>query len=221
MELSQELVELCGIVLGDGHLHTSEARITITGSLEDFNYYKIYVCPLFETCFGKKPGIRKRKKQNAYSFYYQDKGKVMDFISFFNLKRGRKDNLRVPSVIMKNPAFYCSFLRGLFDTDGSLKFSKQTKGINYYPRVQITMKESYIVEQLKIIFKKLGFNFGFCRDGRYERLVYFQISGNKNLDRWHRLIGFSNSVHLTKYLVWKKLGFCPKSTLLERETILN
>lgn len=48
------------------------------------------------------------------------------------------------------------------------------------------------------------------------------VSGKDNLDRWIKTIGFSNPVHLTKFQIWDKFGFCPpKTTLRERLKILN
>ena len=48
------------------------------------------------------------------------------------------------------------------------------------------------------------------------------ISGKENLKKWMKFIGFSNEKHLTKYLIWKKFGFCPPNTTLkQRLLILN
>lgn len=48
------------------------------------------------------------------------------------------------------------------------------------------------------------------------------LSGVINLERWMKLIGIKNPVKLTRYLVWKKFGFCPPHTnLQQRKDILN
>ena len=47
------LAELLGIILGDGSLHKTEYRVTIVGSLEDYEYYQKSVLPLFAKVFGK------------------------------------------------------------------------------------------------------------------------------------------------------------------------
>ena len=42
------------------------------------------------------------------------------------------------------------------------------------------------------------------------------------LEYWMKSIGFNSRKHLTKYLIWKKSGFCPPYTSLpQREQILN
>ena len=42
------------------------------------------------------------------------------------------------------------------------------------------------------------------------------------LEKWIKEIGFSSKKNITKYLLWKKLGYyIPKSTLKERESLLK
>ena len=48
------------------------------------------------------------------------------------------------------------------------------------------------------------------------------ISGPERLEKWMELIGTKNPVKLSRYLVWKKFGFCPPhTTLRQREDFLN
>ncbi|MBI2148125.1 hypothetical protein HYU23_00445 [Candidatus Woesearchaeota archaeon] len=49
-----------------------------------------------------------------------------------------------------------------------------------------------------------------------------EILGKEQLELWMKLTGFNSRKHLTKYLVWKKFGFCPHYTNLpQRELILK
>ena len=52
---SKNLAELIGIIMGDGHLHKKQNKITIVGSLEDFYYYKYHVIPLIKSLFDVNP----------------------------------------------------------------------------------------------------------------------------------------------------------------------
>jgi hypothetical protein len=46
--------------------------------------------------------------------------------------------------------------------------------------------------------------------------------GSEKLEKWMNLIGIKNPVKLTRYLVWKRFGFCPPhTTLKQREDFLN
>ena len=80
------------------------------------------------------------------------------------------------------------FLRGLFDTDGCLKFSKQTKNISYYPRIRFCFQDSTLINDLRLSLKSLEFNYGFNKDKR-NNTYFFEISGKENLEKWIRLIG--------------------------------
>jgi len=54
------------------------------------------------------------------------------------------------------------------------------------------------------------------------RKYYISISGVDGLEKWMNLIGIKNPVKLSRYLVWKKFGFCPPhTTLQQRKDILN
>ena len=82
---------------------------------------------------------------------------------------------------------------------------------------------------LKKVISTKNFNFSFW-EGDNSRgylkensiLSTYEISGKENLYRWFQIIGQQNPVHITKYLVWKKLGYCPKKkTVYERLELLK
>lgn len=214
----EEKYELIGAILGDGHVHTTANRITLTGSLEDFYYSELYMNPLIKSLYSVNVYIRKSKYKNSFCLVFESKEVMKDLLSY-GLKRGAKDNLKMLRLASNEQLI--PFLCGLFDTDGSLKFSKQSKDYNYYPRIQFAFKASDFSDQLGFLFERLGFNFGkwYCkRDNEY----YYHISGADNLEKWNKMIGFSNPVHKSKYLFWKKEGFCvPRSSLDDRLKALS
>ncbi len=76
--------------------------------------------------------------------------------------------------------------------------------------------------------KKFDFNvnsiykFPKKRYNKYHISNQIEICGKEQLELWMKKIGFNSRKHLTKYLVWKKFGFCPPNTTLpERELILK
>ena len=221
-KLTPELAELVGIILGDGHLHTKFNRITIVGSLEDYYYYKKRVMPLFEELFGIRPILKRRNDRNAYYLRLEKKEIFEIFTKEIGLIRGNKKNAHVPQCILRNRELLLFFLRGLFDTDGCLKFSMQNKNLNYYPRVRLAFKKSKFAKEIGIAIRKLDFNLGAWEESRINGLLAYEISGKNNLARWFGLIKPSNPVHISKYLFWKKFGhYIPKSTLKQRLKALN
>lgn len=216
-----KLAELIGIILGDGHLHKKDNCLTITGSIEDYYYYQ-KISKIMFRLFNKKAKIRKRNDRNSFYIMIYSK-EMMEFLTKIGMIRGNKKYAKIPKFIFDEEEYLKSFTRGLFDTDGSLKFSKQLKNKNYYPRIQFCFKISNFAFEVEKIFLVLGFNYSkWIEKNDNRNLVYYQVSGNKNLEKWNNMIGFRNPVHLTKYLFWKKFGYCiPKSSLKMRLKTLN
>ena len=159
MKINENIAELTGVILGDGHLHTKHNMITIVGSLEDLNYYQERVQRLFEKVFNKSATLRKRNDRNAYYLTLSSKKSMLFLTDVVGLKRGSKVNASIPKIIFSQKKYIRAFLRGLFDTDGCLKFSKQTKEIHYYPRVQIALRKSPLAVELAELFRALNFPF--------------------------------------------------------------
>ena len=222
MEINEKIAELAGIILGDGHLHTKANMITIVGSLEDLEYYQKRVQMLFKIIFNKLATLRKRNDRNAYYLTLSSKKSMLFLTDVVGLKRGSKVNASIPKVIFSKKRLMRAFLRGLFDTDGCLKFSKQTKEIHYYPRVQIALRKSPLASELAKMFKELDFSFGTWEESRFSGIIFYQISGKKNTDRWFSEIQPKNAVHTSKYDFWKEFGYyVPKSSLQWRRKKLS
>ncbi len=222
MILDENISELCGAILGDGHLHKTANRVVITGSLDDLEYYKNHLIPLFKKYFKIIPKLVKQKSKSSYHIVIENKKVFEFFIKDIGLKRGRKINIAVPEKIRSNPKFLKLFIRGVFDTDGYLKFSKQEiDGKNYYPRIRFSFCKTPFSLNLGDLLEELGFNYNFCIDKRNKVLCY-ELAGESNLDKWVKTIGISNPVHLTKYLVWKKFGSLePNLSLEDRKKLLK
>ena len=213
MEIDPFTAELCGIILGDGSMHKTQNRITISGSSDDIHYFKLHVIPLFKRCFPVvHPRIIRLKTANALNLEIQNVTIFQFFLQTFGFKRGPKNNARIPEVILADPSLRPHFLRGLFDTDGCLKFSKQARDYSYYPRIKFGLAESPLIHELQGLLSNMKFiaskhsrlNHGYqtTRD-----LVSYEISGMKALERWFNEIKPANPVHIAKYVFWKRYGF--------------
>lgn len=222
MEYSEQLAELVGIMLGDGNIHNIHNRVTIVGSLEDKWYFEYHVIPLITYLFNIKPKLLNRNDRNAYYIHFYSKD-VIESLLKIGLIRGNKSFASIPPFVFYNHNFMCCFLRGLFDTDGCLKFSKQHKQINYYPRIQLAFKPSPFANQIHLMLKKLNFKHGFWIQKRDRfSLLYYHISGFDNIHHWFTEICPQNQVQVSKYLFWKKYGYyIPKSSLSDRLNSLN
>lgn len=236
INITPELAEICGIHAGDGYLRCRErnrGEIQICGSLEEESYYENYVIPLFNNFFNLN--IKGKKFPNTYGFACYNK-KVRDIFLELGFPKGKKsDSVRVPEIILngKNKELFCRFLRGIFDTDGNLSFRKSYAGINkfnkkyhHYPTIKISTVSKFLAEDIIRILHELDILFFYfnhdTKKQNEKRKYIITISGIEGLERWMELIGMKNPVKLSRYLVWKKFGFCPTNlTLKQREDILK
>jgi len=207
-ELTKELAELIGIVVGDGHLSVIErsnsmvkkftqSAVYISGNRNEKEYLD-YISILFKKLFNCDFSYREDKRSDAVSLIKYSKGVVNYLNQVCEIPIGKKTNIvKVPSIIMNSSdEIKCAFLRGLADTDFYVAF-KKTK--NNYPVIRGSFKSINIVKDLEILFSDLGFihscryyiNRNDKRWGKYNMHAIY-LNGEKNLERWAHLIGFNN-----------------------------
>lgn len=240
--LTSELAELFGIMVGDGCIHLRESppnrikyEILIYGhSEEDLDYHNLTTSNLFYKLFKIKPYIRDVYGKNAIKICVTSKAitsfliKKMGFISGNKIKNA----CGIPQYFfkVKDKTIVAALIRGIADTDFYLVFKirKDTKfKEHHYPLIAGQFASRALTEQLKELLNELGIHSHLEKGIRKLNNKLFRhyrvvVVGKKNLEKWINLIGFSNPKHYTKYLVWKKFGFCPpRTTLAERRKILK
>jgi DNA-binding transcriptional regulator WhiA len=199
IKLEKDLAELIGIMFGDGCLSRTGGKyiIYISGhKKDDYLYHSQFIVPLFKRTFNKEVNVQFRKGENTLFIRFSDKS-IFYELKDLGLPVGRKyDYLKIPLFIIHTPILFKRFIRGLFDTDGSVIFSKQHRTNHYYPRLEIAShSKSFLDETLKIL-KANGF-YGSVSNknkGNYR----LEIPGFKNLKKWKEEIGFSNVKHLKR-----------------------
>ena len=156
------------------------------------------------------------------------KKELRDFLFGVGFPSGKKSQyVCIPDVILnsKNSKMHCAFLRGLFDTDGNLSFRKSHAGINkfnknynHYPTIKLTTISKTLAEGIIKILHEIDILFNYhIRDSKKlneSRKYIITISGIDGLGKWMDLIGMKNRVKLSRYLIWKKFGYCPSNTTL-------
>ena len=229
------LAEICGIHAGDGYLRNDGKRreLDISGNIEEKEYYDKNVIPLFKKFFNIELKGRFFPHRNTYGFVIRNP-KVIEFMNKIGFPYGAKSlKVKVPNFILEKKSLKKSFLKGYFDTDGHLSFSKKygnycefKRTRHYYPRISLTTVSKNLSNDLKEILKELNFNFFYYsynpkKETNNIRYI-FNINGVKNLKKWLDLIGTNNSTKYSRFLIWKKHGFCPTNiTYLQRLEILK
>ena len=130
---NENTAELVGLSLGNGGLtnrnNTKKMRFQLRGSLkEDREHYDKYIIPLFNKeimtpLFNRDVGIVYNKNKGFYGLSVESI-KIEEYLNYLGIPSGKKEELFIPEWIKKNKKFIISFLRGYFDSDGSIYCEK-------------------------------------------------------------------------------------------------
>lgn len=234
-ELTLDLAELIGIVFGDGSIYMKNNRyeLCIYGDIkEDSEYHREHIKELIKKLFNVEPKTKEHhfKRSNVLRTKIESKAIISFLVKVLGLPSGKKENIIIPNFISNsNKEIICSFLRGLADTDFTIKFKTRYGKKNYYPIIIGNFSGGGFVKQLKVLLKKVGFHSHIENRKKYNKeykktyqFHAINVVGKKNTEKWMQNIGFTNKRHSMRYRVWEKIGSCPPYTNIEKaELILN
>ncbi len=197
--------EFYGILLGDGCINSDLKSLSITGDKYlDYYYYNNYLPRLIRRTFKISPKIYQNKDEKVIRcvVYSKSVDKYMIDAGFpVGIKYGK--DCSIPIYISNNEKNLAACIRGLMDTDGSL---------SAHPNVKVMIHLSITIESLrKSVFdglKKLGISGGMFDKG-------IMIYGTEKIDKFHKVIGFSNFKNNYKYAQFKRTGRVPSSKEVE------
>lgn len=184
-DLSPQLAEFIGILLGDGHLSKYQVWITVADIDKD---YLFYILGLAKKLFKAEPNYFHRSKypvndifigSAALVNYFQDMGLV------FNKVQQQVD---VPKWIWSNSDYKKAFLKGFFDTDGSvykLRFDVQMAFCN---------RSLFLLNSTRRMLMDLDFH--------PSKISCYNIYLTRKIDlrRYALEVGFSNLKHYRRAL---------------------
>ena len=180
-----------------------------------------------QRAIGRRVSTVLDKKLNSFGVAVHS-NKFGSFLSNLGVVIGRKKELSIPKWITKDRAFLKAFIRGFFDTDGSVTFRRNYTAKDKSPRIirfQMSSTSKVLAIELSKILVDLGFRpYSHSFMPKPGTMLGHRITIEKRSDipKWISEIGFDNPKHQTKYLVWKKFGVCPpRTTILDRQRILN
>lgn len=199
MELiNQKIAELAGIFAGDGTLYKTNRSFVmeIRGNKEELPYY-FHIKAFAESVFEKPVKIIKRTHENKkYLVGIRVCGKKVYqlFHITLNFPVGKKAHkVKVPPLILNSPKLWKYYIRGIFDSDGSIYVRKSGKNKKYFqPIIDISSVSNIHLIQLKRMLKVLGFNFWMERNK-------IRIAGWKNVEKFFKEIKPKNNVKLKRY----------------------
>ena len=200
---SKELAEFLGILYGDGYMNKYKDYhylIEIAGHSEkDFDYHDNYLKKLIEMLFNIKPNFRLRKKQKT--LYTQINSKdIFLFLESAGMIRGKKKILIIPFWIKNNLEYSKAFIKGLYDTDGSLILRK--RGQN---SISLGLKDKELIFDVKSFLEGLGYFVCYHKEKRYDKRGFestnykIRINRKKLIKRFIEEIGSSNPYKLGRF----------------------
>lgn len=210
--MKKDIAELIGILLGDGSIGIYKCkaenkikiqhRIKISLHAEDDMEYSKYITSLMKRIFSSRPLIRIRKGEKTLDILLFGKQHVNFLLNEVGMKVSPKwDSARIPNSFTEGQIGNM-VLRGYFDTDGCVALVNNNG--TFYPRLEMKICPSPMRKQFIDMLKVRGFRFGAYQLQNDETRI--QINGVKQLEKWYKEIGFSNSKNSKKAEMFVKSG---------------
>ncbi len=195
---SEELAELLGIFMGDGHV--GEYQSSVTTNSETDIAHALFVQRLIRKLFAVPVRLRFRSKVSACELVTSSK-EVCRFLQEQGMSSGNKvrDGVEIPPWIQENERYAKAFVRGLFDTDGCVYLDRHRYKDQVYKNVGIafTNRTLSLLEFFKKRLEALG-----MRPTQKTRFTVF-LRREEEIRRYFKTIGTSNPKHrrrLSKFL---------------------
>jgi hypothetical protein len=235
--LSPDVAAETGIHIGDGGLSIKRGgphghyQYEVTGHALEGQLYLIgTVMPTISAAYDlHRPGFYINPERTWISLRYQSKAVALFKHETLGLPNGRKRNLSIPEVFRTDAHLMRPLARELLATDGVLGFYNAGRNNPHkYPRIQIKLKASLVIEQLATFLRAdLGISAS-CRstmsvhEGRSPSLQQIlQVNRAEDIETWRREIGFSNPSHISRMMVFEALGECvPRTGIVDRLSFL-
>jgi DNA-binding transcriptional regulator WhiA len=181
---TNDLAELVGILLGDGHLTKTQVTVTLGSKEEE---YAFYVANLLEQVFGAKGRIM-LTKQGHRVVYAGSTTAVRWLFTMGLISHKVRGQVDVPAWILTKQSFMRAALRGLWDTDGSVY------KLRYGVQLSFTNRSLPLLESTRKMLLVLGFHPSAITGFR------FYLTRREDLHTFYREVGFKNPKHGKRYL---------------------
>ena len=180
---SVDLAELFGVLLGDGHVDHFQVFVNLGN--KELEYAR-HVCKLMHSLFDKQPKIATRA--TGHRDVYLSSTAVTSWLLREGLVRNKVSaQVDVPSWVHEEKRFTDAFLRGFFDTDGSVY------KLRYGIQISFSNKSMPLLLSLQKMLRTLGYS--------PSAISGYNLYLTKRLDvqRFFAEIKPANSKHIRRY----------------------
>jgi len=192
LEINKEFAYFIGLILGDGSLAGTKSmdrggwRILFCGADEAF--MKNYIS-MVSRLFGIEAHLRRVIRRDGRSYFeavFASKVVHRLLTNVFDIPAGRKcDKIRAPDILLSLPIeIQTSFLRGLFDTDGSISRGE----------IKFATTSRSLCKDISTELEKLGFSprvYSWSK-GKYLELFEIRLAKKADTRKFCHLIGSSH-----------------------------
>ena len=155
---------------------------------------------MYKKLFNLDVSIRNMPSTGVIGFQIWSDALVSFKSSILGLSLGKKLDFPIPEYLKEKELFF-SFIRGLFDTDGT--FYIENKRGKPYPRIEIKIICAQLSKDITELLNKYGIRATLYRYKRKEEnwndLYSISVRGFSQLQKWFNLIGSNNPKHKEKY----------------------
>lgn len=190
-KMGGELAEIFGVINGDGHIDRAGREICIVGNALEAEYFN-YLKDLFERNFNLKFTIFKMRPTTLKLRVYS-KGLAKILVKDYGFPFGHKTGkLSIPKQVFKSKKWLSAYIRGLFDTDGTI-YQRRKKDMV----VEIISVDKNYLNQIKDALSLLNFKAGISGKNLY-------IYNQEDIRRFFEVIKPANSKHLKRFSLYSK-----------------
>lgn len=147
--LTPKLSYFLGYLQGDGFIGSDKKTY---GFADNYLPQLNFINDLNENIFGNRGYIRMKKSkisEEPYPILEVRQYVINSYLhNFWEQSRGKKNNLKIPSIFYKNKEIMRWYLKGIFDAEGTLpRNPKKVK----QPFIDIAMKNKSFIEEIKSV----------------------------------------------------------------------
>ena len=190
-----DLAEFFGVMLGDGHIGASQIWITV--NVKTDAPYIPYLQALQEHLFQFRPRVTRVKDGSYLDLYISSTQLVLELhkIRLYSSNKV-KDQVGIPHRIFSDTEYQRRFVRGFFDTDGSIYLLKHFNA----PQMLFKNCSRPLLDGTREILLGLGYHPSRVSD--YS--VY--LTRHSDVDAYARAIGFGNLKHVKRAQAFRSGG---------------
>ena len=206
--ISSELAEETGWHIGDGSMNYYKnygklrGIYQLRGHIEDDKpHYIQRIKPIFEKLYGLKISLREMHSTRVFGFQIWNCD-LVNFKKKLGLPLGKKFDVSIPRIFLKNEEFRKAIIRGIFDTDGGIDLIKKNNKL--YPRMCIATISFKLSEQLLKILNELDlrttrYSQLYNKEYNRQRTYIITIRGVEMFHKFMKEINPENPKHQNKY----------------------